>query len=282
SVFDKQINSLFIRFLLLSDSFALPSPVHPVTVVSTVGSEVVLPCCWKSQLDEAANSIHHIQWVTPPHTVFEQRGEEKWQAAEFGGRLRILEERLGSGDCSLVIKDVQIRDTGKYESFMVVEAVRSKRTRVFLQSVKLSVTDNKSWQSHRPGEDFVIDLWTPYSLTVVFLGKNSSEWSLLWMKEDEQTSERLEKSPRGDKLTLKNLQFSDEGIYKVLDEQGVSVSTIQLSVEGEGPASPPDDEGIDWFGFCYDVETDSCLKEKLSVHLRAGVLYIKMKDIYLY
>uniref|UniRef100_A0A3P9M795 Immunoglobulin V-set domain-containing protein n=1 Tax=Oryzias latipes TaxID=8090 RepID=A0A3P9M795_ORYLA len=215
----------------LVNSLALPSPVYPVTVVSTVGSEVVLPCCWKSQLDEAANSIHHIQWVMPPYTVFEQRGEEKWQALEFGGRLQILEERLGSGDCSLVIKDVQIRDTGKYESFMVVEAVRSKRTRVFLQSVKLSVTDNKSWQSHRPGEDFVIDLRTPYSMTVVFLGKNSSEWSLLWTKEDEQTSERLEKSPRGDKLTMKNLQFSDEGIYKVLDEQGVSVSTIQLSVE---------------------------------------------------
>uniref|UniRef100_A0A8C7YFD9 Uncharacterized protein n=1 Tax=Oryzias sinensis TaxID=183150 RepID=A0A8C7YFD9_9TELE len=83
------------------------------------------------------------------------------------------------------------------------------------------------------------------------LCRNSSEWSLLWMKEDGQTSKRLEKSPRGDKLTLKNLQFSDEGIYKVLDEQGVSVSTIQLSVEGEGPASPPDDEGIDCFGFCY-------------------------------
>ncbi|KAF6719118.1 hypothetical protein FQA47_010510 [Oryzias melastigma] len=226
--------SLHIMWLLTGCfvySFARPSAVYPVTVVSTVGSEVVLPCCWKSQLDEASISAHHIQWVAPPNTVFEQRGEEKWQAKEFGGRLQVLEEKLGSGDCSLVIKDVQIRDTGKYESFMVVEAVQSKRTRVFLQSVKLSVTDNKSWQSHRPGEDFVIDLRTPYSMTLVYLSKNSSEWSLLWMRENEQTSERLEQSLWGDKLTLKNLKYSDEGIYKVLDEQGVSVSTIKLSVE---------------------------------------------------
>lgn len=55
------------------------------------------------------------------------------------------------------------------------------------------------------------------------------------MRENEQTSERLEQSLWGDKLTLKNLKYSDEGIYKVLDEQGVSVSTIKLSVEGKEP-----------------------------------------------
>lgn len=71
--------------------------------------------------------------------MFELLGEQKWQAAEFKGRVEVLEEKLGSGDCSLIISDVQIKDAGRYESFMVVDGVRSTKTKVFIQSVKLSV-----------------------------------------------------------------------------------------------------------------------------------------------
>lgn len=71
--------------------------------------------------------------------VFEQKGALKWQADDFEGRLEVLQERLGSGDCSLIISDVQIGDAGQYESFMVVDGVRSTKSRVFVQSVQLSV-----------------------------------------------------------------------------------------------------------------------------------------------
>lgn len=103
------------------------------------GDQAILPCSWKSHLGEAALPVCHVQWVTPSDTVFEQRGDDKWQAPEFEGRVRVPEEKLGSGNCSLIISDVQLGDTGRYDSFMVVDGKRSARTRVFIQGVRLLV-----------------------------------------------------------------------------------------------------------------------------------------------
>ncbi len=124
---------------LLPDSSSLSSSTNLLTITSTVGNKAVLPCSWKSRLGEAGLSTCHIQWTTPAETVFELRGEQMWQAEEYKGRMEVPEEKLGSGDCSLIINDAQIGDTGRYESFMVVDGARSKKTRVFIQSVKLSV-----------------------------------------------------------------------------------------------------------------------------------------------
>lgn len=205
------------------------------SVISTVGNQAVLPCNWKSRLGEEAPPTCHIQWTTPADTVFELRGEHKWQAEEFEGRVEVPEESLGSGDCSLIISDVQIGDAGRYESFMVVDGVKSTKTRVFIQSVKLSVFDHKSLQSRGPGEDLVLDLYTHHSSRVVFQSRNSSQWSDLWMRGDED-SHRLEKHPEKEQLTVKRLHSSDEGTYKVLDEYGLAVSTVQLAVEESSTA----------------------------------------------
>ncbi|XP_073319081.1 galectin 17 isoform X2 [Pagrus major] len=215
-----------------------PSSINLPSVTSKVGNQAVLPCSWKS-LGVEAPSTCHIQWATPADTVFEVRGQQKWEAEEFEGRVEVPEERLGSGDCSLIISDVQIGDTGRYESFMVVDGARSKKTRKFIQSVKLFVFDHKSLQSRAPGEDLVLDLYTRHSIRVVFQGRNSSQWSDLWMRDDED-SERLQKHPHREQLTMKKLTSSDEGTYKVLDQHGLAVSTVQLSVEGERPTAPPE------------------------------------------
>ncbi|XP_076610231.1 galectin 17 isoform X2 [Chaetodon auriga] len=217
----------------LVDSFSVSSTTR--SVISRVGNQAVLPCSWKSRLGEEAPPTCHIQWTTPPGIVFEQQGHNKWQAEAFQDRVEVPEEKLGSGDCSLIINDVQIGDTGRYESFMVVDGVKSTKTRVFIQSVKLSVFDHKSHESRGPGEDLVLDLYTQHSLRVVFQGRNSSQWSDLWMRGDED-SERLEKHPVKEQLTMKKLKSSDEGTYKVLDGHGLAVSTVQLSVED--PATP--------------------------------------------
>ncbi|XP_071355628.1 galectin 17 isoform X2 [Trachinotus anak] len=177
----------------------------------------------------------HIQWTTVADTVFEQWGSRKWQMEDFKGRVEVPEEKLRSGDCSLIIQDVQIGDAGRYESFMVVDGVRSTKTKVFLQGVKLSVFDHKSHRSQAPGEDLVLDLHTSHSVRVIFQDRNSSESSDLWMRGDEN-SPRLEKHPLKEQLTIKNLRRSDEGTYKVLDERGLAVSTVQLSVEDSSTA----------------------------------------------
>ena len=126
-------------FSLHPDSLSSSSVTHIQSITTKVGNQAVLPCSWKSRLGEEALPTCHIQWATPVDTVFELRGEQKYEAEEFKGRVEVPEERLGSGDCSLIISDVQIGDTGRYESFMVVDGARTKKTRVFIQSIKLSV-----------------------------------------------------------------------------------------------------------------------------------------------
>ncbi|XP_036949522.1 galectin 17 isoform X1 [Acanthopagrus latus] len=221
------------------DSLSSSSVTHIQSITTKVGNQAVLPCSWKSRLGEEALPTCHIQWATPVDTVFELRGEQKYEAEEFKGRVEVPEERLGSGDCSLIISDVQIGDTGRYESFMVVDGARTKKTRVFIQSIKLSVFDHKSRQSRAPGDDLVLDLYTRHSSRVLFQGRNSSQWADLWMRGDED-SERLEKHPHREQLTMRKLTSSDEGTYKVLDEHGLAVSTVQLSVEGERPTGSPE------------------------------------------
>lgn len=80
--------------------------------------------------------------------------------------------------------------------------------------------------------------WQPLSRAFLSsLCRNSSQWSDLWMRGDED-NQRLEKHPVKEQLTVKMLESSDEGTYKVLDEHGLAISTVQLAVEGETPRSP--------------------------------------------
>ncbi|XP_071764189.1 galectin 17 [Centroberyx gerrardi] len=219
----------FILMVSLVDSSPLTVSTTPVSISSVVGAQAVLPCSWKSRLAGTAPPACHVQWQTPVDTVYEQMGEQIWQAEEFLGRAKVVPENLRAGDCSLIVNDVQFGDTGLYESFMVVEGARLK-TRVFIQSVRLSVYDHKSLQSHGPGDDMVLELHTPRSVRVVFQSRNSSEWSDLWMRGDENT-QRLEKLPDKEQLALKKVTRADEGTYKVLDEHGLAVGTVQLSVD---------------------------------------------------
>ncbi|KAF3834378.1 hypothetical protein F7725_025582 [Dissostichus mawsoni] len=215
-----------------SQRAALHFPLVPKRLTAalkdTVGNQAVLPCSWKQRLGEVAPSACYIQWNSPADTVFELQGEKKWQAEEFQGRMEVPEEKLKSGDCSLVISDVQIGDTGRYESFMVVDGVRSAKTKVFIQNYE-------SILSRVPGEDLVLDLYTQHSVKVVFQGRNSSEWSVVWMR-GEEDSERMEQDVANEQLTIKNLKSSDEGMYKVMDEQGLGVSTVLLSVNEDSKA----------------------------------------------
>ncbi|CAB1351103.1 unnamed protein product [Coregonus sp. 'balchen'] len=190
--------------------------------------QAILPCKWKSQLENIP--VCHVQWQTPDETVFEQKGEQRWQASEFEGRVEVPEEKLWEGDCSLILRDVQFGDVGLYESFMVVDRARMKR-RVFIQSVQLSVHDHKSKQSLRVGGNLTLKLHTPQAMRVVFQGRNSTELTVLWIRGEEDNRGCLEEAER--LVVLKGLRMDDCGTYKVLDSHGLSVSTVELTVEGK-------------------------------------------------
>uniref|UniRef100_A0A674BNQ9 Ig-like domain-containing protein n=1 Tax=Salmo trutta TaxID=8032 RepID=A0A674BNQ9_SALTR len=198
----------------------------PVPISCHVGSQAILPCKWKSQLDKIP--VCHVQWQTPDETVFEQMGAQRWQATEFEGRVEVPEEKLWEGDCSLILRDVQLGDVGLYESFMVVDRARNKR-RVFIQSVQLSVDDYTSKESLRVGETLDLNLHTPQAMKVVFQGRNSTELTVLWMRGEEVNRGRLE--AKGLVVRLKGLRIDDGGTYNVLDSHGLSISRVQLTVE---------------------------------------------------
>ncbi|XP_058475012.1 galectin 17 [Solea solea] len=232
---------LLISCLLHS---SLSSATRFLAVSCTVGEQALLPCWWKSVLKDVDPSPPHIQWRTiTAEMVFEQWGVRQWQANEYKDRVQVPEALLDSGDCSLVIKEVQMDDTGKYESFMMVEKDRSRKTRVFIQGVKLSVTNHKSHETRRVGGDLVLDLRTRLSERVVFQSReNSSAWTDVWMRNDKD-GQRLEKHPIKEQLTIKNLKSSDAGTYQVLDEHDRAISRVRLSVEGFSEADVFRDAG---------------------------------------
>lgn len=201
----------------------------PVAISTSVGDKAVLPCSWKSELDGINVPVCHIQWQTPADTVFEQKGAQRWEANEFKGRVEVPEEKLDQGDCSLILTDVQYADVGLYESFVVVDGARMNQ-RVFIQSVRLIVHDHKSKQSEDLGNDLVLKLHTPAAVRVVTQRRNTSEWEELWMRGKENVVERLEER-EGEELVLRNFRREDEGTYKVLDAQGLVVSTVQIKVK---------------------------------------------------
>ncbi|XP_029299398.1 LOW QUALITY PROTEIN: galectin 17 [Cottoperca gobio] len=255
------LHSFLVGSLVESSSLSSTT----LSVTSKVGNQAVLPCSWKQRLREVPPAACHVQWMTPDDTVFELQGVQKWQAEEFEGRVEVPEGKLQSGDCSLIISDVQIGDMGIYESFMVVDGVRSTKTRVFIQSVKLSVFDHKSLQSRVPGEDLVLDLHTRHSVRVVFQGRNNSEWSDLWVKGDEN-SQRLEKDKLKEQVKIMKLKSSDEGTYKVLDGHGLAVSTVQLLVN-EGSTALKLYQTLD-----NQVPADGAAKSSCSALLILSVL----------
>ncbi|CAJ1082875.1 uncharacterized protein LOC110000223 isoform X1 [Xyrichtys novacula] len=220
----------------LVDSSPLSSSLNPLPVTCEVGKQAVLPCSWKSRLGEVNLPTCYVQWENPPETVFEKQGERQFEAEAFEGRLEVPKDKLESGNCSLIIHDVQMLDTGRYESFMVVDGVKSTKTRVFIQSVRLSVIDYKSHQTRAPGQDLVLDLHTSQSMRVVFMNRTRSEWAVLWMREDGD-NQRFQKHPLREELVMTGLTPADEGTYKVVDKHGLAVNTVQLSVK-EGLSLP--------------------------------------------
>lgn len=233
--------ALLLICRLFDSSPLLPSPAPlSQSIQSRVGHRTVLPCDWRPRLQVAQPSCH-VQWLHQVDTVLEQWGRSKYQAPEYQQRLEVgEEEKLEAGDCSLIINDVQMGDAGHYESFMVVDRAPSEKTRVFIHSVRLLVFDHKSQEVRAPGENLELQLYTRHSVRVIFQSsRNSSQWTNLWVRageeeekeQQQQYQHRVVKDPLKEQLTIRRLTEEDEGTYKVLDLQGLAISTTQLSIK---------------------------------------------------
>uniref|UniRef100_A0A8C6TWS2 Ig-like domain-containing protein n=1 Tax=Neogobius melanostomus TaxID=47308 RepID=A0A8C6TWS2_9GOBI len=198
------------------------SAPDPAVVSSLVGTDVLLPCPCPAL---SRPSEPHVQWcLDSVGPVLEQRGQQKWTAEELSERAELPQS--GRGDCSLRLRDLQVSDGGQYQSFLISESERGD----FLCSVKLLVFDHSSVQFKRPGEDLILDLHTPHAMSLAFQGSNSSEWRPLWRRGG-PASPRVVKEPLKEQLRLTSVSDSDEGVYKVLDQNGLTVSSTRLSLD---------------------------------------------------
>ncbi|XP_058264863.1 galectin 17 isoform X1 [Hemibagrus wyckioides] len=196
---------------------------------SEVGLEAVLPCEWGSH-SEASFVTPYIQWQTLSNMVFERMGPEQFQAEAYQNRADVPEVVLARGNCSLHLTDIRFSDAGLYKCYLVVGKKGNKR-RIFIQSVQLSVLDHKTSQSVELGKDLTLHLYTHQAETVVFQTSNGTEWRALWQRQKtkEDLSSRMEES--NGKLIIRNMSKRDEGLYKVMDGEGLALSTVKVSVE---------------------------------------------------
>uniref|UniRef100_A0A3B3ZHS0 Immunoglobulin V-set domain-containing protein n=1 Tax=Periophthalmus magnuspinnatus TaxID=409849 RepID=A0A3B3ZHS0_9GOBI len=177
------------------------------------------------------------------------RGSEHWASAELLDRARVSESGLQTGDCSLLIRDVQVSDGGQYHGYMILDEGQSGTetrtgTGVFIGSVKLLVFDHRSVETKHPGEDLVLNLFTPRSMSLFFQSSNSSEWEMLWTRDipgpGMGPGSRVQMDSVKNRLLLRSVSQSDQGIYKVLDLDGLTVSSTRLSVDQrENTRCPP-------------------------------------------
>ncbi|XP_030645142.1 galectin 17 [Chanos chanos] len=209
--------------------FGFSSVVCEVIMVSAVGLKVVLPCKWTWRMEQPSPGHKpYIQWQTLSETVFERMGREHFEGGGYEGRADVPEEMLDSGNCSLLLQDIRFSDAGRYESYLVV-GQSSIKTRRFIQSVQLSVFDHKDTKTVKIGEKLELDLHTQQATTVVFQGGDNSEWKVVWNR-DSKGPVSGEMRRRGMRVVMEQVGKSDAGIYKVLDSQGLALSTVTISV----------------------------------------------------
>lgn len=83
------------------------------------------------------------------------------------------------------------------------------------------------------GKNLTLDLYTHQAQTVVFQPSNSAEWRELWQRHHRKEDLRSRVEERNGKLLIRNMRESDEGLYKVMDSEGLALSTVKVSVEGK-------------------------------------------------
>ncbi|XP_047675935.1 uncharacterized protein LOC113651471 [Tachysurus fulvidraco] len=108
--------------------------VYALQISAPVGSTVVLPCDWS----HLSIKTPYIKWFIDSETVFERKGKDSYPGEGYEGRVDVPEDELLKGNCSLVMKNIRVSDTGIYSSSMLITDTQEP---VLVQKVKLSVVE---------------------------------------------------------------------------------------------------------------------------------------------
>ncbi|KAL6473482.1 hypothetical protein MHYP_G00170430 [Metynnis hypsauchen] len=138
-IMDIFLPAFFLWLVTCTGSLSAQSRIY---ISVKAGSSAVLPCDWRNKT-QSSGERPHIEWRSPFETVFERRGRDQYQGEGYEHRVDVPEDKLLSGDCSLVLKDVRLTDAGPYESYLLQRRTRRslRSKRVFIQAVELSVEE---------------------------------------------------------------------------------------------------------------------------------------------
>ncbi|XP_017581236.2 uncharacterized protein LOC108444532 isoform X1 [Pygocentrus nattereri] len=136
------IMTTVLLILLLTCCAGSLSAQSRIYISVKAGSSAVLPCDWRNKT-QSSGERPHIEWRTPSETVFERQGGDQYEGEGYEHRVDVPEDKLLGGDCSLVLKDVRLNDSGPYESYLLERQMRRslRSKQVFIQAVELSVED---------------------------------------------------------------------------------------------------------------------------------------------
>ncbi|KAF5888580.1 uncharacterized protein DAT39_021720, partial [Clarias magur] len=107
-----------------------------ISVSGPVGSTAVLPC----ELTSVDTHTLYIRWNTESEIVFERLSEKLYHGEGYEGRVDVPVEKLRKGNCSLVLHNLRLIDTGVYSSYLLKRP--NNRQTVKINSVNLTVYEN--------------------------------------------------------------------------------------------------------------------------------------------
>lgn len=87
------------------------------------------------------------------------------------------------------------------------------------------------------GSDLTLDLYTLQAGMVMFQNMDNAEWNVLWQRSGSGEDLRQQVEERNRKLVVRNVTAADEGVYKVMDAEGLALSTVKVSVKGKAHGS---------------------------------------------
>ncbi|XP_062873236.1 butyrophilin-like protein 2 isoform X4 [Trichomycterus rosablanca] len=105
-----------------------------INVTARVGSTALLPC----ECNTEYHLIPHVEWKNDNETVFVQLFGISNHGEGYEGRVDVPEDELNKGNCSLVLKNVNVNDEKVYKCYEVARGISSFKLRS-IQIVHLSV-----------------------------------------------------------------------------------------------------------------------------------------------
>ncbi|XDV33544.1 hypothetical protein PO909_003924 [Leuciscus waleckii] len=142
------------------------------------------------------------------------------------------------GSCDIIIKDLKLRDAGKY-----ILRVRYTNDQAELErqitEYHLHIHDEISVQK---GEELKLDVLL---INADKVERNSSEgWTEVWTRGHGVNSDRLTVSD--ETLIINEFTVTDTGTYRVLDYEGETLITVSVTGERTSASSHPDRKLLSW------------------------------------